>query len=407
MSPTSESENENPELLAGTVLFAQSHVIPSKHRNEGDDTQPHLVAMRKTLVMLKPHNDNFPEDGLIEMTVYGGDGEVLANPIVMNFPENIPKHDSWIDLGEGIDFGDIDFPPSLSSPHVIKGQANLNNVGNDEDAVGLTLIMNEPNKHEVEIRTADGSWVRHIYFPLGSDVPQDSKIQVTCNSGCKVNIHYPKADGGWRSKTHRRGDAEISILVNGMWVTEKDLVHNECIFGNAFYTATLNSEWVKPGMTLQFSAFFDVDSEHMGMLDKIEIGAPTELMITTLDAGFLTEPRDQFTFKDDLTTHREYFETAPLSRLIVVQCETMHLTEIMLPDGTFYTDVSDDNGGWHSGDMRQRIGKVLLSHGIDLANYGIHSSKGSSESSHPFTCALLAAHNTVGLYQNGRCVDVF
>merc|ERR1711935_239484 len=51
---------------------------------------------------------------------------------------------------------------------------------------------------------------------------------------------------------------------------------------------------------------------------------------------------------------------------------------------------------------RQYIGKVLLSHGIDFANYGISSSNGGDESSHPFTCALLAAHNTVGFYQNGN-----
>ena len=58
----------------------------------------------------------------------------------------------------------------------------------------------------------------------------------------------------------------------------------------------------------------------------------------------------------------------------------------------------------HTGDMRQYIGKILLSHGIDFANYGISSSNGGSEQGHPFTCALLAAHNTVGKYQNGRQV---
>ena len=93
-----------------------------------------------------------------------------------------------------------------------------------------------------------------------------------------------------------------------------------------------------------------------------------------------------------------------MSRLVVVQYESMHMTEIMLPSGKFYTDSSDDKGGWHSGDMRQHIGKILMSHGIDLANYGISSSKGISESSHPFTCALLAGHNTVGMYKNGRIV---
>jgi len=73
----------------------------------------------------------------------------------------------------------------------------------------------------------------------------------------------------------------------------------------------------------------------------------------------------------------------------------------MLPTGKLYQTQSDDDGGWHSGDMRQFTGKILLSHGIDLANYGIFSSSGRSESSHPFTCAQMTAHNTQGYYQNG------
>jgi hypothetical protein len=81
----------------------------------------------------------------------------------------------------------------------------------------------------------------------------------------------------------------------------------------------------------------------------------------------------------------------------------MHFEEIMLLTGKKYSTMSDDEGGVYSGDMRQ-VGKILLSHGIDLANYGISSSLGQSESSHPFTCAFLAAHNTVGMYQNGRIV---
>jgi len=403
-SPTRADENNSPNLLEGTVLFAQSQIIPSKHRHEGDDTQPHLTAMRKTLVMFQPNTSTFVDkETSITMTVHNKDGNIVDDTIIMHTPENIPKHESWIDLGDGVDIDDIEFPSSLTNPHVIQGQSNLNTIGNDEDAVGLTTLLNNNNR-EVEIRTADGSWVKNVYFPKGSTVPQDSKIQLSCNSSYKVYIHYPKVDGEeWRIKSYSRGDTEIAILVNGIWIAENDLEHNAYIFGHGFYTTTLDREWVQSGMTLEFSTM-DNNEEYAGKLDDIDIGAPTELMISTLDAGFLTEPRNQFTFKDDLTTHREYFETAPLSRLIVVQYETMHLTEIMLPDGTFYKDVSNDDGGWHSGDMRQYIGKILLSHGIDLANYGINSSNGSSESSHPFTCALLAAHNTVGLYQNGRIV---
>lgn len=57
--------------------------------------------------------------------------------------------------------------------------------------------------------------------------------------------------------------------------------------------------------------------------------------------------------------------------------------------------------GWHSGTMRQRIGKELVSHGIDNANYGLNSTAGLGENSHPYVVAQLAAHNSRGNYANG------
>eukprot|EP00537_Pseudo-nitzschia_pungens_P004226 CAMPEP_0172357256 /NCGR_PEP_ID=MMETSP1060-20121228/1626_1 /TAXON_ID=37318 /ORGANISM="Pseudo-nitzschia pungens, Strain cf. cingulata" /LENGTH=214 /DNA_ID=CAMNT_0013077835 /DNA_START=1082 /DNA_END=1722 /DNA_ORIENTATION=+ len=151
-------------------------------------------------------------------------------------------------------------------------------------------------------------------------------------------------------------------------------------------------------MTLEFAS-----SNGFKGVPEAKVGVVTELIITTLDAGFLTEPRNEFTFRDDPTTNREYFETTLATRLIVVQYETIHLTEIMLPTGKFYDIVSDTEGGGHTGDMREHIGKILLLHGIDLANYGISSSLAQSESPPSFhlRCAFLAAHNTVGMYQNG------
>jgi hypothetical protein len=396
--PPTFSPTPNPNLLKGTVLFAQSQIIPSKHGIE-NDSQPHLTALRKTLVMLRPHN-LIDEDSSVQMIVRDAEGEVVSNNIItMNNPEDIPKQEGWIEI-DGIDMDDINFPDSLVNPYVIEHQSNLNQIGNDPESVGLTEKMNEPNKNEVEIRTWNGSWVSSIFFPNSSSIPQDSKIQITCNSGYNVNAHYLNTiTGGWRTKALSHGDVVVFLLVGGVWICEDDSQHSKYIFGHGFYTTTLEAEWVFPGMTLEFAS-----QEKEGFLEDISIGGITELVITTLDAGFLTEPRNQFTFRDDATTHREYFETTMASRLVVVQYETMHFTEIMLPSGKLYTDKSDDDGGWHSGDMRQYIGKLLLSHGIDLANYGISSSKGHSESSHPFTCAFLAAHNTVGMYQNGRIV---
>ena len=53
------------------------------------------------------------------------------------------------------------------------------------------------------------------------------------------------------------------------------------------------------------------------LLPKIEIAVVTELVITAIDVGFLTPPRNQFKFRSDETAQRKYFETASISRLVV------------------------------------------------------------------------------------------
>jgi hypothetical protein len=64
-------------------------------------------------------------------------------------------------------------------------------------------------------------------------------------------------------------------------------------------------------------------------------------------------------------------------------------------------ELDPSKGGWHEGAMRQHIGKELVSHGIDNANYGLHSTAGAGEKGHPYAVAQLAAHNSRGVYANG------
>jgi hypothetical protein len=73
----------------------------------------------------------------------------------------------------------------------------------------------------------------------------------------------------------------------------------------------------------------------------------------------------------------------------------------MLPTGTLLLEFDPSKGDWHNGTMRQRIGKELISHGIDNANYGINSTAGEGEDGHPYVAAQLTAHNSSGRYSNG------
>jgi len=373
--------------LDATVLFAQSQIFPSKHGIAGD-SQPHLTARRKALVLFRPH---VSLSGDVSMTVRDIDGNTLST-IIMNEPKDLPKQVGWIDVQHV-----PEFPSSLDNPYVIQYQANLNRV-NDPSAVFLASKFLAQHNYEVEVKYWVGSWSRNLYLPNGNDVPAGSKVRVICNSGYKVHVKYPNTvTGGWREKILSKGK-RLTLVLNDdkVWLAESDLKHNAYLFGRNFYSTTLEAEWIKSGMTLEFQ-----QADQVGILEDLEIGAVTEVLIPTIDAGFLTSPRGRFHFAEDATAHREYFQTLPVTRLVVAQYEPLHLTEVMLPTGKLYQTKSDGNGGWHTGDMRQFTGKVLLSHGINLANYGIFSSSGRSERSHTFTCAQMTAHNTRGVYQNG------
>merc|ERR1712238_233849 len=310
-SPTLQVD-KNYELLEGTVLFAQSHIIPSKPDNMIlNDKHPHLTALRKTLVMMRPHcladndydnngvsschllkDDNSNGDGTlavaaaavaaaeIQMTVRNGDGIILnQSPIVMAEPKDIPKQTGWIELGSDVSlFDKLDIPSTFEltgDRYIVNHQSILNTIGNDEDASGLMKLLNSPKvasltrKNQLEIKTHNGSWVKNIYLPAaggagagaGDDlssmvIPANSKVQVTCNSGYDVHLWYPNTQtGGFRHQKLSRGDTIVAILVNNYstWVTHNDLIHNDYVFGHHFYTTTLDANWVVPGMTLEFS----------------------------------------------------------------------------------------------------------------------------------------------------------
>lgn len=68
-----------------------------------------------------------------------------------------------------------------------------------------------------------------------------------------------------------------------------------------------------------------------------------------------------------------------------------------MPNGVVYTDKSASTGGWHSGDMREAIGKAMVSTGINNANVGIVSSAGYSQQ-YNRRFNHITAHTNVGIY---------
>ncbi|MGL6001039.1 MAG: M66 family metalloprotease [Plesiomonas sp.] len=161
-------------------------------------------------------------------------------------------------------------------------------------------------------------------------------------------------------------------------------------------------QYMKPGLSLRF---IDGNERH-GELPAHQIGfsgAP-ELVIQNIDLGFLTQPRNRNTVLKELAIlSADYFQKIPVSRLVMADYTMGYFPKITLPNGTVYTERSDVDGGWHSGDMRENIGKALVSTGINNANFGITDTAGSSQSYYRYFNHI-TAHTSIGVYQNGNVV---
>lgn len=186
-------------------------------------------------------------------------------------------------------------------------------------------------------------------------------------------------------------------------VTERDSdsEYARIAYGEQFWSAVVSGELIRPGNDLVFEA-----DGRFGTYKDLNVGAPSELLLHTIDIGMLTPYRSVFTDTFTPELQREYFQTLPCSRLIVNQYEPIHFQFIEFANGTAYHDHSAGEGGYQSGDMRERIGKQLVSLGINNANLGIHASPGSGEGglNKHFVVAQLAAHTSVGNYINGRVI---
>ncbi len=274
-------------------------------------------------------------------------------------PLNYPKpHTTWrVPPKRG-----VDFTPGPGTTGVINSSSELAKLG---DPAGAFLLSKLRVHALVSIQTADGRWVRNVYLPTDAAL-EGKMVHLASNAGYDSIVTF-----SGRQVTLSRGQSQQFKFMRGQWIRDGELENNGITYASDAWSGVLPSKWIVPGLSLWFS-----HNQLHGELTGLKVGAPGELLIHTIDIGMLTTPRNQFAFAKDPEAHREYFQTIPASRLIVSQYAPLSLPEVMLPDGTLLTDFDPSEGGWHDGTMRQRIGKELISHGIDNANYGINSTAG-------------------------------
>ncbi|WP_181034033.1 M66 family metalloprotease [Arthrobacter sp. GMC3] len=175
------------------------------------------------------------------------------------------------------------------------------------------------------------------------------------------------------------------------------------VYSKRAWSIDLPWDSVMPGLELAFTD----SAGAAGTLPAtaITIGAPTEMVVNNIELGMLTTPNmngDHYFINNPAASASDYFQTIPVSKLIMAKYESVQLNKVIVANGNIYTpeNPSVTNGDVYSGDMRENVGKAQVSTGINLANFGITS--GPMNQSQPSVYNQRIIHHSAGLYANGR-----
>jgi hypothetical protein len=204
----------------------------------------------------------------------------------------------------------------------------------------------------------------------------------------------------------------IEVLQNGS-VVSKQQMHRPGTLPKADYAngqklSYSNKAWwvpvpwdqMKNGLELRFSTRL---SEGVLPAADIDIGLATQLVFQTIRLGMLSEPPavsdSQYVSNDPIAAAADYFQTLPVSRLVMANYADAKLDKVMVRSGKIYDTVSDTRGDVYSGDMRGDVAKSQVSVGINMANYGVTSHDMNQSYLHVFK--QITNHHARGNYSNG------
>ncbi|MBK1872243.1 ricin-type beta-trefoil lectin domain protein [Marinobacter sp. 1-3A] len=174
---------------------------------------------------------------------------------------------------------------------------------------------------------------------------------------------------------------------------------------------SVNLPWdtVKNGLSLEFIVDKDVESRVSGYLPAadIDIGEASRIVFQSIRLGMLTEPgqsNGHYTLRDPVLAATDYFQTLPVSKLVMGSYADAVLNRVIIRSGTIYDKDIDGSsqveGNVYSGDMRENVGKSQVSVGINMANFGYTSNNMNQQ--HPHVFKQITNHHAWGMYTNGR-----
>ncbi|OCH25287.1 M66 family metalloprotease [Aliivibrio sp. 1S128] len=178
---------------------------------------------------------------------------------------------------------------------------------------------------------------------------------------------------------------------------QPDNGHSKVVYSHHAWSLPLLWDWMTPGLSLTLTD--NLGREGVLTQDDLVFAGAPELVIQNIDIGMLTEPRDRYDMINDMAKlSTDYFQKIPVSKLVMADYTPLHLRKVTLPNGKVYTKASEDgNPSWHGGDMREYVGKRLVSLGINNANFGRVDAAGG-DISWPRPFFHITAHNSQGRY---------
>ena len=176
-------------------------------------------------------------------------------------------------------------------------------------------------------------------------------------------------------------------------------------FSTKAWSLPLPWDIVRNGLELKFETDSGSANARDGIVHSadINIGPASQIVFQSIRLGMLThfdKTNGHFTLNDPVLAASDYFQTIPVSRLVMASYADMRLDRVMVRNGAIYDSVSLTDGDIYGGDMRGDVAKSQVSIGINMANFGITSHHMNQSYTHLFK--QITNHHAWGNYQNGR-----
>jgi predicted small secreted protein len=235
---TMNLNNDLTGTLKGSVMFAQSTIMPSPASAIPGDVQPRLTSLKDTLVMLKPLTGSLNYANGVQVSVQDKNTGKVLYTAKMKKPEELPPV-----AGGGYSAHELAFIEPAKYDYTIRTQAELKKLENDKNGAYLTTLLK--THKTIKIAFSDGNWISEIFIPSGVKDQDKKLIVIEHNASYQTKVNY----AGKMVKTKKNTKLALKH-VQGAWKAPIDIANMDGIKIFAIpdtykYTVNTNAEMKK------------------------------------------------------------------------------------------------------------------------------------------------------------------